>query len=196
MVNTVSNGWSATDKERSDDTTVLQREIPAMITMRRYCRAFVLVIVCGFMAACATPAFKDAGNSVAIFPSDVQQSADRYTGRAVVWGGRIIAVENREQTTEVEVIGYPLDRDQQPIPDAPTVGRFIIVLPGFVEPLNYPAGRHLSAYGIVSGTRLGHVEEHDYLYPLLRASEVNVWPWGFMFDKKPRIGIGIGVRVH
>lgn len=167
-----------------------------MITMRRYRRAFVLALMCGALIACATPALKDAGNSVAIMPSDVQQSADRYTGSEVVWGGRIIAVANREQTTEVEVIGYPLDRDQQPMPDRGTVGRFIMVLTGFVEPLDYPVGRHLSVVGIVSGTRPGHVDEHEYLYPLLRAREVNVWPWGFMFDKKPRIGIGIGVRIH
>ncbi len=155
-----------------------------------------LLLTCLALAACATPAFKNVGNPVAIVPSDVQQSADRYAGSEVIWGGRIIGVENRELTTEVEVIGYPLDRDQQPMPDAPTVGRFIIVLPGFVEPLDYPAGRHLSAHGIVSGTRLGHVDEHEYLYPLLRAQEINVWPWGFMFDKKPRVGIGIGVSVH
>lgn len=167
-----------------------------MNTIRRLGRVLVLGIACAGLAACATPAFKNAGNAVAIVPSDVQHSPDRYTGSEVVWGGRIVALENHERTTEVEVIGYPLDRDQQSMPDAPTVGRFIIVLPGFVEPLDYPVDRHLSVYGIVSGTRLGEVDEHEYLYPLLSAREVNVWPWGFMFDKKPVISIGIGVSTH
>ena len=167
-----------------------------MISMRCFRRASMLGLMCGTLIACATPAFKDAGNSIAIMPSDVQQSADRYSGSEVVWGGRITAVTNREQTTEVEVIGYPLDRDQQPVPDAPTVGRFIMVLPDFVEPLDYPVGRHLSVVGIVSGTRPGHVVEREYLYPLLRAREIKVWPWGFMFDKKPRVSIGVGVRIH
>jgi outer membrane lipoprotein len=40
------------------------------------------------------------------------------------------------------------------------------------------------------------VQEHDYLYPRLRAGAVNVWPWGFMFDKRPRISIGVGARIH
>ncbi|HET9033890.1 MAG TPA: Slp family lipoprotein, partial [Dokdonella sp.] len=69
-------------------------------------------------------------------------------------------------------------------------------LPGFVEPLDYPVGRHLSALGVVSGTRAGQVDQHDYLFPLVRAREVTVWPWGFMFDKKPRVQIGVGVRVY
>ncbi|MBL0164214.1 MAG: Slp family lipoprotein [Xanthomonadales bacterium] len=162
----------------------------------RFRRTIALVLSCSMLAACATPAFRETGSLVAIEPSDVQQSGDRHVGSEVIWGGRIIAVENREDATEVEVIGYPMDRDQQPMPDAPTVGRFIVVLPGFVEPLDYPVGRHLSVVGIVSGTRLGHVDEHAYLYPLLRAREVKVWPWGFMFDKRPRVSIGVGVRIH
>lgn len=158
--------------------------------------ALIVALSCLTLASCATPAFKDVTHVVALVPSDVQQSAARSTGAEVVWGGRIISVENRETTTDVEVIAYPLDRDQQPIADAPTVGRFILVLPGFVEPFDYPVGRHLSVHGFVSGLRSGHVEEHDYVFPLLRASEVTVWPWGFMFDKKPRVSLGVGIRIH
>lgn len=171
--------------------------IPALITMHHLLlRAVVFVLACTGLAACATPAFKNAGNAVPVAPSDVQYSPDRFTGSEVVWGGRIVALNNHDQTTEVEVIGYPLDRDQQPMPDAATVGRFIIVLPGLVESTDYPVDRHLSVYGIVSGTRLVNVDEREYLYPLLSAREVNVWPWGFMFDKKPAISIGIGVSTH
>lgn len=178
--------------------TRLRRTMPPMMKILRCRRALMVALSCLILASCATPAFKDVTNVVGIMPSDVQQSSDRSTGAEVVWGGRIISVENREQTTEIEVIAYPLDRDQQPMTDASTVGRFILVLPGFVEPFDYPAGRHLSAHGVVSGTRSGHVDEHDYLFPLLRASEVTVWPWGFMFDKKPRVsvGVGVGVGVH
>lgn len=167
-----------------------------MITNRSFRRALILGLVCLTLGACATPVFKDLGNVVAVEPSDVQQSPDRFATSEVIWGGRILGVENRERNTEVEVIGYPLDRDQQPLPEAPTVGRFILILPGFVEPLDYPVGRHLSVRGVVSGTRLGVVDKHDYLFPLLQAQEVTVWPWGFMFDKKQRVQIGIGVRIH
>lgn len=166
------------------------------MTTRLDLRTTVLAMACAITAACATPVFNDTGNLSAVVASDVQQSPDRYAGTEVIWGGRIIKVENREQTTEVEIVAYPLDRDQQPQPDSPTVGRFMLVLPGFVEPFDYPAGRHLSVRGVIDGARLGHVDEHDYLYPLLRAKEVTVWPWGFMFDKRPRVSVGVGVRIH
>ena len=167
-----------------------------MMKIRTYCEVLVSALACLLLAACATPTFKDIGGVVAIVPSDVQQSPNQYVASEVIWGGRILSVENREQSTEVEIIAYPLDRDQKPLPEASTVGRFILILPGFVEPLDYPVGRHLSVRGVVSGTRLGQVDQHDYLYPLLRAREVTVWPWGFMFDKKPRVHIGVGVQIR
>lgn len=170
--------------------------LPTARAIAKILLACLLAATGMLMSACATPVFKNVDHPVAILPSDVQQSADRHLGSEVIWGGRIIGVANREQTTEVEVIGYPLDRDQQPMPGAPTVGRFIIILPGFVEPFDYPTGRHLSVYGSVSGMRLGHVDEHAYRYPLLRARAVNVWPWGFMFDKKPQINVGVGVMIR
>ena len=167
-----------------------------MPNMKRLQRMLCTSLASLALIGCATPAFKDVGAAASIFASDVQQSPEHYLGAEVVWGGRIVNVHNGAETTEVEVVGYPLDRDQQPLPEASTVGRFIVMLPGFVEPLDYPPGRHLSVHGRVAGARHVSVDEHDYLYPLLSAREVMVWPWGFMFDKKPRVTIGVGVRIH
>lgn len=158
--------------------------------------ALPTALLCALLAACATPVFRDTGASIAVTPADVQQQSENFRGAEIIWGGRIVAVENREETTEVEVVAYPLDRDQQPSPEEPTQGRFLIVLPGFVEPYDYPAGRHLTVHGVLSGTQTGRVQEHDYVYPLVRAKAVHVWPWGFIFDKKPRVSIGVGVRVR
>lgn len=148
------------------------------------------------LSACATPAFRDVQHRIDIIAADVQAAPERWMGSEVVWGGRILAVENLADRTEVEVIAYPLDRDQQPVPAAPTVGRFIMVLPGFVEPNDYPPGRHLSVHGMVTGVRNGEVGEAPYVFPTLSAREVTVWPWGFMLDKRPSIHIGIGARIR
>ncbi|HMM67556.1 MAG TPA: Slp family lipoprotein [Dokdonella sp.] len=159
-------------------------------------RLLLAMLLPAALASCATPVFRDTANSIAATPADVQQQPESFHGAEVVWGGRIVAVENRADTTEVEIVAYPLDRDQQPSPEEPTQGRFILVLPGFVEPFDYPAGRHLTVQGILSGTRVGRVQEHEYVYPLVRAKAVHVWPWGFIFDKKPRVTIGVGARIR
>lgn len=154
-------------------------------------------VLCSILiTGCATPVFKDVAQRVDVSASDVQQAPERYSGAEIVWGGRIVGVENREDTTEVEVVSYPLDRDQQPIVEASTQGRFLLVLPGYVEALDYPVGRHLSVHGQLAGTRVGRVQEHEYVYPLVRGRAVNVWPWGFMLDRKPRVSIGVGVGIR
>ncbi len=164
------------------------------ILLRPY---FLAALLCpGLLGGCATPVFKDVAQHVDIAATDVQQAPERYAGAEIVWGGRIVGVENREDTTEVEVVSYPLDRDQQPLTDAPTQGRFLLVLPGYVEAFDYPVGRHLSVHGQLAGTRVGRVQDHEYVFPLVRAREVHVWPWGFMLDRKPRVSIGVGVGIR
>lgn len=176
-------------REDFPGTGIMQTSIPPSL-------ALPALLLCAMLASCATPVFRDTGGAIAVTPADVQQQPENFQGAEVVWGGRIVAVENHEDSTDVEVVAYPLDRDQQPSPEEPTLGRFMIVLPGFVEPYDYPAGRHLTVQGVLSGTRTGRVQEHDYVYPLVRASAVHVWPWGFIFDKKPRVTIGIGARIR
>jgi outer membrane lipoprotein len=149
-----------------------------------------------WITGCATPVFKNVTHRVDVSASDVQQAPEQYSGAEIVWGGRIVGFENREDTTEVEVVSYPLDREQKPIVEAPTQGRFLLVLPGYVEALDYPVGRHLSVHGQLAGTRVGRVQDHEYIYPLVRGSAVNVWPWGFMLDRKPRVSIGVGVGIR
>ena len=157
--------------------------------------AFVLVLA-AMAGGCATPVFNNLPHTVGVAPHDVQAGVADYSGREILWGGRIVRVQNLEYTTEVEVVSYPLDRERQPRTDLPTQGRFLLALPGFAEPYDYQAGRHLTVHGVLAGMRSGRVQDHEYLYPLVNARAVHVWPWGFMFDKKPQISIGVGAHIH
>jgi outer membrane lipoprotein len=158
--------------------------------------AAAALLLAALLAGCAAPVFRNVQNVVAVAPIDVQANGDAYTGAEILWGGRIVRVENLDRTTEVEVVSYPLDRHRQPRVEDPTQGRFLLVIPGFAEPFDYQAGRHLTVHGVIAGTRSGWVQEHEYPYPLVDARVVHVWPWGFMFDRKPNIRIGIGVRIR
>ncbi|WP_067648247.1 Slp family lipoprotein [Dokdonella koreensis] len=157
-------------------------------------RSLVLVVTV-LVAGCATPVFKDVANRIDATPLDVQRAPERYTEGEVVWAGRIIAVENRETTTEVELVGYPMDRAQRPLPEARSEGRFILVLPGYVEAYDYPEGRYVTVHGRLAGSRVKPIQQRDYVFPLVRAQAVHVWPSGFQFDK-PTISLGIGVGIH
>ncbi|MGB0134312.1 Slp family lipoprotein [Dokdonella sp.] len=153
----------------------------------------VIALALALSAGCAAPVFRDVANTLQIAPIDVQQSPDAYAGAEILWGGRIVSMEIAEGNTRMEVIAFPLNRAQQPAPDADSIGRFMLIVPGLANPLEYAPGRHLTTQGVITGIWSGIVDGREYPYPAIQASAVNIWPWGFMFDSQPRISIGIGV---
>lgn len=155
----------------------------------------VLAALLALMAGCATQVFRNLDNTHPVAPFEIQQSAQSFDGIEVLWGGRVVAVHNLAGSTRVEIIAFPLNRAQQPVPEAESIGRFILVVPGFAEPADYAPGRHLTAQGVIAGTWLGLVDGREYPFPVLQASAVNVWPWGFMLDSRPQISIGVGIGI-
>ncbi len=149
------------------------------------------------LAGCASPpVFKDAPPA-APAPAEVALAPERYHGTQVVWAGKILGTRNLADTTEVQVIAYPADASQRPDQSAPTQGRFIVVLPGYVEPLDFPPGRFLTVRGHLQGTRVGSVDAHDYVYPLLQQGELHLWPVNFPNERgHVSFGLGVGVGVH
>lgn len=139
--------------------------------------------------------FKDAPPAVAT-PLDVAAGPERYHDADVVWGGKILGVRNRAESTEVEIVAYPLDRAQRPDPGAQTLGRFVVSLPGFVEPLDYPPGRYLTMQGRIAGAQTAHIDERDVVLPIVANANVHLWPVNFPYDGSHwSFGVGVGV-VH
>lgn len=110
----------------------------------------------------------------------------------VRWGGMIVEVRNRETSSEIEVLAYPLDRKHRPLLKAPTEGRFIAVMPGYVERYDWPQGRFVTLHGTITGTREGLIDEKLYVYPVLTAEGSHLWPAGYQ-NRGPRFSFGIGI---
>ena len=140
--------------------------------------------------------FKDAAPSAAP-PLEVALAPARYQGSDVVWGGKILDVRNLADETEIQVAAYPLDRAQRPDPSAPTQGRFIVVAPGFAEPLDYPPGRFVTVKGRVDGKRMRRIENADREYPVVQRDALHLWPVNFPRERSRMsfgIGVGVGIR--
>lgn len=132
-----------------------------------------------------------------VAPADVAREPDRHQGTEVVWGGKILDVRNLADETEVQVVAYPLDRAQRPQQSAPTQGRFILVLPGFVEPYDFPPGRFVTVRGRIEGSRMRRIGDADRLYPALRREDLHLWPVNFPRERsRVSFGIGVGVGVR
>ena len=148
------------------------------------------------LAACApAPIYKTAGNTLAATPAQVAQTPEQYSGNAVVWGGRIVHVSNFPDRSEIEILAYPLDSSQRPRANDSGNGRFIAVLRGYAEPLDYPAGALMTIDGKLNGTRAGKVGEADYLFPLIDVAQSHVWTAEEMQKGRSNVHFGLGVGV-
>jgi len=144
------------------------------------------------LAGCATPAFDHRGAQTGVAPWEaVEQSLDDID---VIWGGVTLKVHHVDGQSEIEVLAYPLDRGQRPIPGAPSQGRFRIRLPGYVESVDFPEGLFLTARGHLVGNRQGDVDGVAYVYPIIASAQIHRWPPGYQFDQRHwSVGVGVGV---
>lgn len=156
----------------------------------------MLFAMAAALSGCATPVFKDVPPAAAT-PAEIAAAPERYHGLDVVWGGKIVDVRNLADSTEVQIVAYPLDASQRPDLGAPTIGRFIVALPGYVEPFDFPAGRFVTLRGQVIGSRTRPIDEHELVLPVVAEASVHHWPPNFPYEEpRVRFGFGVGVGVH
>lgn len=166
-----------------------------MPNLARPSRLLPAALLALLLAACApAPIYKNVAG-VSAMPAQVAQTPERYAGSAVIWGGRIVQVKNLADHSEVELLAYPLDSSQRPKANDSGSGRFIAVMPGFVEPLDYPSGALMTISGKLDGSRAGKVGEADYVFPLVAVAQSHVWTAAEMDRGRNNIHFGVGVGV-
>jgi outer membrane lipoprotein len=151
------------------------------------------------LAACApAPIYKTTTTAVTATPLQVAQTPERYNSNPVIWGGRIVQVKVFSDHSEVELLAYPLDSSQRPKANDSGNGRFIAVLAGYAEPLNYPSGALMTVSGKLDGSRAGKVGEADYVFPLVTVAQSHVWTADEMNRGRNNVhfGLGVGVGIH
>lgn len=153
--------------------------------------ALLLTSCAGLGKPCRTPA-----GDPDLTPSVAATSPD-HEGRQVTWGGTLVEVRNRETATELEVVAWPLDRCGRPQAGGQSLGRFIIVRPGYLEGADLTPGRAVTATGTIAGVREGRIGDTDYRFPLLAAPDPVTWPTETADEVgrrgwRPGVSIGIG----
>ncbi len=108
--------------------------------------------------------------------AQAQQSPDRLKGQRVRWGGSIVSTVNLAQTTEIEVLSRPLDREGEPRTWLSGEGRFIARVSGFVDPAEYAKDRELTVEGPLMGLSTRKVGDYPYAYPVVAAETRYLWP--------------------
>ncbi len=154
---------------------------------------FALVVL--GLGACATPPLLPPDP---IGPQVTPRAAAAVMGplpTEQLWGGVIVGLQNRPDYTRIEVVSYPLRR-QEPLTERMTNGRFLLEVPGFLDPLDHRSGRRITARGPVVRTEAGRIGEVDYVFPVMDAREYHLWPEESSRGQgygPVRFGVGIGI---
>lgn len=161
-------------------------------------RQFVLLFTTSaLLVACASPTgFRLENVDRQLTPSQAAAAPDRALNQKVLWGGVIVNSRNLKQSTEIEVLPYPLDEDQRPDIEATPGPRFLLEQAGYLETADYAAGREVSVVGTVTGTIKGKIGDADYIYVRLRAEQLHLWPKERPAPRDPQFHFGIGIILH
>lgn len=146
------------------------------------------------VSGCATP--YDIGNAdPRVTPVEAAKDVAGMLNHTVAWGGLIAAAKNLKDKSEIEVVGYPLDSENRPNQDAKPTGRFLVIQPGYLETADYAPGRLITVVGTVTETRSGTVGEAKYVYPVVVATKLQLWPIPSVDRREPSFHFGIGVGI-
>ena len=144
--------------------------------------------------ACATTvppeALKDVDKEISF--ERLLKNPEAFKGKIVVLGGSIISIENMPDKTMLMVLQHDLNSDQEPLQNDQSKGRFMVYVPGFLDPVIYGKGRRITVVGTVVGEETRPLNEVSYVYPVVKRNTLTLWPVQDIYDSRPRIYFGIG----
>lgn len=132
------------------------------------------LLIAGMLTGCASvPDQLEGDYSESFFAN---QATEQSVGANVRWGGAVIETMPESDRTCIEVLAKPLDIRARPEPSDENLGRFLACRGEFIDPEIFSGGREVTAVGRISGFREGNVGEYDYVYPVIDADAVELWP--------------------
>lgn len=163
---------------------------------RNYLISGILFFVAVILVGCATtPTFNTEGVDLNLSPRRAVVESEALRGKAVLWGGVIIHSTNLKESTQLELLAYPLDSNQRPMSEEQALGRFLAIRSGYLETTDFAQGRHITIKGTLGETRTGRVGESEYVYPVVNVSQLHLWPKeGEYVEPRVRFGIGVMIR--
>lgn len=105
----------------------------------------------------------------------MKEDSISVVGQMARWGGIIALVKNNAENTMVEVVNFPLRSTMRPKQSNETQGRFRLYYDGLLDPVIYQKGKKITAVGTIVKSENGHIGEHEYQFPVLKASGVHLW---------------------
>jgi len=145
------------------------KEVSAMKPLR-----LMTALAVGAIAGCASlPAPLEGEYSESFYPD---QAGERSVGANVRWGGTVVETRPESDRTCIEILAQELESNARPVQSDQAYGRFIACRNEFIDPEIFVNGREVTVAGEITGFRNRKVGEFEYVYPVVGADAVYLWP--------------------
>ena len=147
------------------------------------------------LVGCAsTPEFDTTNVDRSLTPQSVIAETDLSRDKTDLWDGTILDTRNLKDSTQIEVLAYPLGSFERPLLDKQPLGRFIIQHQGYLEPATYAQGRLVTVSGKIIEIQTGKVGESVYKYPVVRSQQLHLWSKDSQRSRTSfHLGVGVGL---
>ena len=114
------------------------------------------------------------GTSLVDFES-VQANDEGFIGQKARWSGVIANIKNRANKTQIDVLYYPSKSTGRPHTKDEPLGRFRVLVDGFLEPEVYKKGKSITALGTIKEKESEKIDDYEYLYPTITDATLHLW---------------------
>jgi len=135
----------------------------------------VAVLLLFATAACTTvQPFPVPANNPTV--TNVRYNLTAHESQHVAWGGQILAIEVKKETSLVTILTKPLDSNGEPINTDKSEGRFLARFSGFRDPAVFAVGRSLTVAGKIKGSETRNIGNYPYVHPVVEVESYRLWP--------------------
>jgi len=107
----------------------------------------------------------------------IKAEPEKFKGRVVVLGGKVLSAKRLKEGTQIEVLQLPLDKADAPVMTlAQSIGRFLAYQEGFLDPATLPAGTAVSMIAEITGAKTLPLDDVEYAYPTMKVRTLKIWP--------------------
>jgi len=154
---------------------------------------FLVMLVVG----CATGISQQSRSKVTYIGtfSELQKTPDAYVSEVVMLGGKILEIKVSSTSSELTVLQLVLGRSGRPANLDQSEGRFLVRSEQFLDPATYQKGMLLTVAGILKGSEIRAIDSLDYVYPIVEAIEIKLWPKEIRTQPAFHFGFGVGTTI-
>lgn len=97
-----------------------------------------------------------------------------YVGQEARFGGKVVAVQNQQGKTRLEIATVPLDSGARPTLGEPSRGRIYADVNGFLDPVDF-RGQLVTVVGPITGAVDGKIGNTPYKFMVMQVTGYKRW---------------------